>query len=100
MNSATEKTNTPKFGTADDASVKIFEGKFKDTVYRYKDVSIQEGGILNYNADITEIFVDGEDKTTTLSEFEEAAFLNTVATPILTAVIEDLAKLKPDSPAE
>lgn len=88
----TQQTTTPAFGTSEDGSVKINEGKFTDTIYKYKNVTIEEG-VLKYDADIQKLYVDSEDKTTSLSEYDEAAFLNTVATPILTKVLEDISKL-------
>lgn len=86
------QTTTPAFGTSEDGLVKINEGKFTDTIYKYKNVTIEDG-VLKYDADIQKLYVDSEDKTTSLSEYDEAAFLNTVATPILTKVLEDISKL-------
>ena len=87
------QTTTPAFGTSKDGLIKINEGKFTDTIYEYKDVDVEDG-VLKYNADIQKLYVDGEDKSTSFSEYDEAAFLNTVATPILTRVLEDISKLR------
>lgn len=89
----TQQTTAPAFGTSLDGLIKINEGKFTDTVYKYKDVGVEEG-VLKYNADIQKLCVDGEDKSTSFTEYDEAAFLNTVATPILTKVLEDISKLR------
>lgn len=87
------QTTAPDFGTSEDGSIKVNEGKFTDTIYKYKNVTIDEG-VLKYDADIQQLFVDSENKSTGFTEYEEAAFLNTVATPILTKVIEDISKLR------
>ena len=89
----TQQTTTPAFGTSEDGLIKINEGKFTDTIYKYKDVGVEEG-VLKYNADIQKLYVEGEDKSTSFTEYDEAAFLNTVATPILTKVLEDISKLR------
>lgn len=86
-------TNHPNFKTAQDGTILIAEGDFEGTIFRYTDTQIDDTNSLKYNIDLQKLVVEGEDVTTTFTERNEAKFLNTVATPILTKIIEDIRKL-------
>ena len=62
--------------------------------YKYKDIGFHENNTLKYNSELHCMMMDGEDITLTYTHRNEAKFLNTIATPILTTMIEGLRELE------
>lgn len=87
----------PQFATSEDGRVQVSEGEFKGSIYKYKGTDIDENKTLKYDIDLHKMILDGEDVTTDFTEHNEAKFLNTVTTPILTRIIESLQQLEAEA---
>lgn len=84
----------PNFQTNEAGEIRIADGEFEGTIFKYKDISIDDEGTLKYNSELQLLLLNGEDITLTHTEQNEAKFLNTVATPLLSTIVEGLQQLE------
>lgn len=82
----------PKFSIADNGLLKITEGIYNNTEFKFKNIEVKDD-ILSFNIEFTQFFINDESYLIDTPEEEFNCFVKDVGTDIVKKLLYDMSKI-------